>query len=85
VLALMEALSSPQVGMPSSAEDISWLLVGSPQKRKSEAAKFVKRLEDIPEISLPPETPIQVALSLAERALAGQFAHLWPSPKTIES
>lgn len=41
--------------------------------------------ENIPEISLPPETPIQVALSLAERALVGQFTGLWPSPKTTET
>jgi hypothetical protein len=42
-------------------------------------------LDDIPVISLPPETPIQVALSLADWALIGQFTGLWPSPKSTES
>lgn len=77
--------SSPQAGPPSSAEAFSQLLAGLPQKKKSEAAKFVKRLKDIPKISLLPETPIQVALSLAERALIGQCTGLWPSPKTTET
>jgi len=81
----MEARSSPQAGLPSAAEYFSRLLADLPQKKKSEAAKFVKRLEDIPEISLLPETPIQVSLSLAKRALASQFTDLWPSPKTTES
>eukprot|EP00253_Pinus_taeda_P026670 PITA_26670 len=53
-------------------------------KKKNEPAKFVKRLEDIPEISLLLQTPIQVALSLAEQALVGQFIGLWPSPKSTE-
>lgn len=45
----------------------------------------MKRLEDIPEIALPPEGPIRVALSLADRALVGWFTGLWPSPKTTEN
>lgn len=81
----MEVPSSPQAGPPSSAEAFSQLLAGLPQKKKSEAAKFVKKLENIPEISLPPETPIQVALSLTERAFVGKFTGLWPSPKTTET
>ena len=70
---------------PSDVEAFLKLLESLPKKKTSEAAKFVKRLEDIPEISLPPEGLIQVALSLAERALVGQFTGLWPSPKTTES
>jgi len=85
----MEAPGSPQAGHlplspPSSTEAFSRLLVGLLPKKKNETAKLVKRLKDIPEISLPPETPIQVALSLAERALVGQFTGLWPSPKSTE-
>ena len=60
------------------------ILAGLPQKKRSEASKFVKKLDEIPEISLPPEAPIQVALSLADRGLIGQFTGLWPSPKTTE-
>ena len=51
----------------------------------SEPPKFVKRLEDVPEVALPPEETIRVALSLADRALIGQFTGLWPSPKTTDS
>ena len=72
----MEGLGTPQVSptpppSTSPAMAINRLLAGLPQKRNSEAAKFVKKLDDIPVISLPPETPIQVALSLADRALIG--------------
>ena len=73
--------------MPPSSPAVdafNQLLDGFPQKKKSGASKFVKKLEDILEISLPPETPIQVALSLADRGLIGQFTGLWPSLKTTE-
>jgi hypothetical protein len=86
----MEGLGTPQASptpppSTSPAEAFNRLLAGLPQKRNSEATKFVKKLDDIPVISLPPETPIQVALSLADRALIGQFTGLWPSPKSTES
>ena len=56
-----------------------------PKKKKTEAAMFLKKLDDILKISLPPEGVIQVALSLADRALVGQFIGLYPSPKTKEN
>lgn len=77
----MESPSPPL----SKAEAFFNLLNSLPKKKSTEAAKFVKCMDDIPEISLPPEKPIQVALSLAERALVGQFTGLWPSPKSTES
>jgi len=85
----MEGLGSPQSLPPppplrSPTEAFSQLLAGLPKKRTSDAAKFVKKIDEILVISLPPETPIQVALSLAERALIGQFTGLWPSPKSTE-
>jgi len=55
-----------------------------PTKIQSLVIKFVKRLEDILEISLPPALPRKAELSLAERGLVGQFTGLWPSPKTIQ-
>jgi hypothetical protein len=86
----MEVLGTPQVPPPpppppSAADAFNLLLASLPKKKKCEAAKFVKKLDDIPEISLPPEGPIQVALSLADRALVGQFTGLWPSPKSTEN
>ena len=47
--------------------------------------KFIKRLEEVPTIDLPPLHPMQVAISLADRALVGQFTGLWPSPKTTDN
>jgi hypothetical protein len=42
-------------------------------------------LEDIPEIILPLEQPMKVAISLSERGLVGQFMGLWPSTKTTDN
>ena len=71
----MEALSSSQVPpLPSTPTDedvFNRMLAFLPKKKTSKPPKFVKTLDDIPEISLPPEKPIQVALSLADRALMG--------------
>lgn len=69
----MEELTPPQgsYSPPSSstAEALRTLLASLPTKKLVEATKFVKILEDIPEISLLLEVPIQVALSLADHAL----------------
>ena len=46
--------------------------------------KFIKKLEAIPEIVLPEEKPIKIALALAERGLVGQFMGLWPSTRTTD-
>ena len=46
--------------------------------------KFIKKLDAIPEIVLPEEKPIKIALTLAERGLVGQFMGLWPSTRTID-
>jgi hypothetical protein len=48
-------------------------------------SKFVKKLDEIPSIALPPDQPMQIAVSLADRALVGQFVGLWPSPRTTEN
>ena len=52
---------------------------------QSTIPKFVKRLDEVPTIDLPPLHPIQVAISLADQALVGQFTGLWPSPKTTDN
>ena len=46
--------------------------------------KFVNKLDEVPEIALPEEQPIEIALALAERGLIGQFMGLWPSTKTTD-
>jgi hypothetical protein len=61
-------------------------LVNSCGKKTTAPAtpKFIKKLEDIPEIALPEEKPMQIALALAQRGLVGQFMGLWPSSKTTD-
>jgi hypothetical protein len=61
-------------------------LVNSSGKKSVAPAipKFIKKLEDIPEIALPEERPMQIALALAQRGLVGQFMGLWPSSKTTD-
>ena len=53
-------------------------------KNRPSVTKFVKRMDDILEISLPPALPCRAALSLAKHGLMGQFTRLWPSPKTVQ-
>jgi hypothetical protein len=50
-----------------------------------EAPSFVKKLQDIPEIDLPPDQPMKIALSLSDRGLIGQFMGLWPSARSTEN
>jgi len=69
----------------SAADTFSRLLAPSRKNLASkEAPKFVKKLDSIPEIALPEEHSIKIALALAERGLVGQFMGLWPSPKTTD-
>jgi len=75
----------PPPSPPSVVDAFNKLLASLPKKKKYEAAKLVKKLDEIPKISLPPEGPIQVALSLVDHALVGYFIGLWPSPKTTEN
>ena len=66
----------PPPSAPYVVDAFKKLLASLPKKKKCEATKFVKKLDEIPEISLPPEGPIQVALSLVNRALVSQFTGL---------
>ena len=49
------------------------------------APSFIKCLETVPEIVLPLDQPMRVAVSLAERGLVGQFMGLWSSTKTTDN
>jgi hypothetical protein len=62
-------------------------LVAACSKRPTSVAppSFVKKLDVIPEIDLPPELPMKVALSLSERGLVGQFMGLWPSTRSTDN
>jgi hypothetical protein len=58
----MEAQGSPLGPSHAPPPDVeaafSSLLDSLPKKKKSEATKFVKKLDDVPEVNLPPEGPI---------------------------
>jgi hypothetical protein len=77
-----DSASSP----PLSDADAFRKLVGSSRKRSGplQVPKFIKKLEEIPEIALLETQPVKIALALAERGLVGQFMGLWPSPKTTD-
>jgi hypothetical protein len=62
-------------------------LVASGGKRKLSAPvpKFIKKLDEIPEIALPETQSVKIALALSERGLVGQFMGLWPSAKTTDA
>jgi hypothetical protein len=71
---------------PSPSSAFSKLLIAMERSFPPLAPpSFVKRLESIPEIDLPPENPMRVAVSLSEHGLVGQFMGLWPSVKTTDN
>jgi hypothetical protein len=71
---------------PSPASSFRRLVEACSKKSTvSEAPSFVKKLNDIPEIDLPPEYPMKVTLSLSERGLIGQFMGLWPSTRSTDN
>jgi hypothetical protein len=51
----------------------------------AEPPSFVKKLDSILEIELPPDHPMRVAVSLSDRGLVGQFMGLWPSVQTTDN
>lgn len=57
---------------PSPSATFHKLISACSKKATAEGpSSFVKRLEDIPEITLPPEHPMKIAISLSERGLVG--------------
>ena len=72
---------------PDPRSDAFDCLIG-PQNRRSgirDPSKFVKIIEDVPEVALPPEETMQVYVSLANQTLIRQFMGLWPLPKSTDS
>ena len=77
---------NPPPSIPLSDEEAFKRLVTAAGKKTSAPPipKFIKKLEAIPEIILPEEKPIKIALALADRGLVGQFMGLWPSTRTMD-
>ena len=75
----------PPTPLRSDEEAFQRLLLSRGKKPSTpEIPKFNKKLEEIPEIALPEEKPMKIALALAKQGLVGQFMGLWPSTKTID-
>jgi hypothetical protein len=71
---------------PSSEASFHKLVVSQGKKLPPVAPpSFVKKLDSIPEIELPLDHPMQVAISLSNRGLVGKFMGLWPSSKTTDN
>jgi hypothetical protein len=84
-------MAAPGGGIPApsstkSVEDAFRRLIHSQGKKSAppEILKFIKKLDEIPEIALPEENPMKIAVALANRGLVGQFMGLWPSTKTTD-
>ena len=79
--------SPPPSPLPSADEAAFARLVKANGKKVDSAPppKFVKKLDAIPEIELPPDKTIHLVVALTDRALVGQFTSLWPSPRTTET
>lgn len=75
-----ELEESASVSTSASTSLISSL--GPPLSRHV-ISKFVKKLNDIPKIVLPPTLPCRAALSLYKSGLGWKFTSLWPSPKSV--
>ena len=84
----MAAPGGGEVAPPpsSSDEEAFRRLLNCRGKKASpqEIPKFIKKLEEIPEIALPEEKPMKIALALAKRGLVCQFMGLWPSTKSTD-
>ena len=67
-------------------EEIFASLLSEPSdaRPRPSLTKFIKKLDEIPEVSLPPSLPRKSAIALSERGLVGQFNGLWPSPRTVQ-
>lgn len=76
---------SPPPPPNSFADAFRNLLSQKGKKRLTpEVPKFIKKLEEIPEIALPEEQPIKIALALVNIGLVRQFMGRWPSKKLTD-
>jgi hypothetical protein len=72
---------------PPSTEASFRKLLAAQGKKLPPAAppSFIKKLDSIPEIELPPDHPMRVAISLSDRGLVGKFMGLWPSTRSTDN
>jgi hypothetical protein len=61
------------------------MVVSSVKNMKAQPSKFVKTLNEMPNVSLPPSSSRKKALALSYHSLIGQFTGIWPSPRIMGS
>jgi len=76
----------PSPTPPSSSTEAFRSLISQKGKKRShpEVPKFIKKLDEIPEMALPEDQPIKIALALVDRGLVGQFMGRWPTTKSTD-
>ena len=80
----MAPLDSPQEEIDPQKAFSNLVKSLPPQRPKPAISKFVKKLDVLQEVQLPPTLPHMATLSLAKKGLIGQFTGLWPSPRTVQ-
>jgi len=78
--------NAPSPPDPEKYEELFASLIpdNASSRSRPSVSKFVKKLDQIPEVSLPPSLPRKSVITLAERGLVGQFTGLWPSPRSVQ-
>ena len=77
---------SPPLPPPSTEDSFRRLLVAQGKKLSPLASpSFVNKLDFIPEIELPLENPMKVAVSLSNHGLVGHLMGLCPSTRTTDN
>ena len=66
---MVESQDPPLPPPPLEVEAFKLLIASQPKKKKQLASKFVEQLDEIPSVTLPPEGPMKVALTLADPSL----------------
>jgi len=59
------------------------MVASSMKSTKTQPTQFVKKLAEIPKVTLPTTSARRKALTLADRGLIGQFIGIWSSPKMV--
>ena len=75
----------PPSGDPELQRAFSNLVKSLPQPRpRPTTTKFVKKLDVLQEVQLPPTIPRMAAISIVEKGLIEKFTGLWPSPRIVQ-
>jgi hypothetical protein len=60
------------------------MVVASIKTSKVHQSIFIKKLDKITKVSIPPSTSRKRAMDLADKGIINQFTGIWPSPNTVD-